>query len=84
MTRVLQFLQWQAGWWRSIGDTSNVATRSEMQREGLVGYANRQAALRDSLAAHFSQLWSAVPKIVMKAHASTAQTPSDVVDDSGS
>lgn len=85
MARVLQFFQWQAGWWRSIGDSwTQTARKSEMQREGLVGYAKRQAAMRDSLAAQFLQLWSTVPTLMAKARVDMAEPLSPLVEDPGS
>ncbi|KAF9461409.1 hypothetical protein BDZ94DRAFT_1221539 [Collybia nuda] len=80
MMRVLQFFQWQAGWWRSIGSTWNHATvKSDMRREGLIGYAKRQAAMRDSLSAHFVWLWSMVPRIMAKVQGDIAEGQADIM-----
>jgi hypothetical protein len=84
MNRVLQFFQWQASWWRSIGDTwTHAPITSEMRREGLIGYANRQAAMRESLTAHFRRLWSTAPTVIAKAQAEMAVPLSNAVDGSG-
>lgn len=80
MTRVLQFFQWQAGWWRSIGDTwTHTTMKTEMRREGLVGYAKRQVAMRDSLSAHFVRLWSSVPTIMLKAQGDIAKGQAEIM-----
>jgi hypothetical protein len=62
MRRVIEFLKWQAGWWRSRG-FGHVFAR-ELESEGFVAYAERQTRLRFAMLDHFEQLWSDVPFLV--------------------
>jgi hypothetical protein len=59
MRRVLAFLEWDAGVWRSRArDVGSVWIGiSEAQSEGLKGYALRQAWIRDRLRADFEFKW---------------------------
>lgn len=55
MRRVLAFLEWQAEWWvtqreRRIGLTPE-------QAEGVIAYAERQAALRLAMRSRFKSNW---------------------------
>lgn len=40
-----------------------------MRIEGLTAYAERQAALRASLRAHFAHLWEGIPALIAQAKA---------------
>lgn len=63
MRRVLEFLEWQAQWWRQKGGTlmhvSDPATRS-----GMIAYRERQATLREDLKARFKFLWKGSDALV--------------------
>ncbi|KAH7918389.1 hypothetical protein BV22DRAFT_1024674 [Leucogyrophana mollusca] len=53
--RILQFFNWQAEQW--VDRAQKVFPGDAIMKEGLIAYALRQAALRRSLAAHFTHLW---------------------------
>jgi hypothetical protein len=62
MRRVLQFLEWHAGWWedrRSLheGLTSELA-------EGMTAYASKQANIRRSIRKSFNHLWRASDEFI--------------------
>jgi hypothetical protein len=61
MHRILAFFLWEVGWWKgkAYGRASSM-TGEEL--EGAVAYAERQAAIRMQLHAHFSHLWRFVPQ----------------------
>ncbi|KAJ7253593.1 hypothetical protein C8J57DRAFT_1519322 [Mycena rebaudengoi] len=68
MRRIVQFLQWQAEWWRKrVGLRDDKI--DDIQREGDRAYAMRQAALKDALAASFLEKWKDLPVLVRKARA---------------
>ncbi|KAF8888032.1 hypothetical protein BD779DRAFT_1611372 [Infundibulicybe gibba] len=58
MRRVQRFLVWQEEFWITKGSVEGWGEMSTMRTEGLVAYANRQAALRCALNAHFSNIWA--------------------------
>jgi hypothetical protein len=64
MERVLRYLEWQEGWWHTKGLCMGWESLTKESAEGLHGYAERQAALRRSLQAHFTALWKDVPFFV--------------------
>ena len=55
MRRVIEFLRWRAKWW--IDRAYNHTINDKSTSEGLVSYANRQAALQLALAASFQSKW---------------------------
>jgi hypothetical protein len=61
MAHVLQYLEWQEGWWRARGLCLGWEGIPKANTEGLHAYAERQAALRRSLREHFTTLWKDVP-----------------------
>ncbi|KAJ6605141.1 hypothetical protein B0H10DRAFT_607302 [Mycena sp. CBHHK59/15] len=81
MRRVRQFLDWRAGWWRSL-----VGLRSAMQpdaalREGHAAYAGKQAGYMAGLSARFTKMWEDVPRFLEGAHATYATMCADDGDD---
>ncbi|KAG2144545.1 hypothetical protein DEU56DRAFT_883917 [Suillus clintonianus] len=62
MQRVLAFLAWEARQWDERA-TLRMVERSEYA-EGLIAYANRQAAIRRGLSASFSEMWRDVGALV--------------------
>lgn len=68
MLRVEAFLLWKARDWRAKG----AKTSSELSRtrtEGLIAYAERQAAFFDGLRLSFKELWKDVPAYVLRMEA---------------
>lgn len=62
MRRVIEFLKWQASWWKDCG-TAAVFVKPAHQ-EGLLAYTERQAHIRLAMIKCFQELWEAVPKMV--------------------
>jgi hypothetical protein len=64
MACVLRFFEWQEDWWQKKGQCEGWETLTPMRAEGLRGYAERQAALRQALHVNFSQMWQDIPRFV--------------------
>lgn len=62
MRRVIEFLKWQANWWKDRG-TAAIFVKPTHQ-EGVLAYAERQAHIRLAMVKHAQELWAAVPSIV--------------------
>jgi hypothetical protein len=62
MQRMLAFLAWEARQWDERA-TLRMVERLEFA-EGLIAYANRQAAIRRALSASFSGMWRNVGALV--------------------
>lgn len=62
MRRVLAYFDWHARVWIERGN--GWAEIDDEQREGLVAYAHRQAAIQQSLHDHAKHLWRYVPQYV--------------------
>ena len=58
MRRVLQYLTWEAAWWRAQGSRRQAITVELSQ--GLQAYSEKQACLREALAQKFARQWAAV------------------------
>jgi hypothetical protein len=58
MRRVVQFLDWQASWWREQAKT--LTHLSSVEQDGARAYASKQAALRDSLRKDCQTRWATV------------------------
>jgi hypothetical protein len=58
MRRVLTFLRWHAHWWedRRTVETVDVSLKPELA-EGILAYAAKQAAIRQSIHSSFNHLW---------------------------
>jgi hypothetical protein len=61
MRRVLQYLRWRAGWWRSLVGLRDALQPDTALREGHFAYACKQAAYMEGLAARFEATWKDVP-----------------------
>ena len=59
MRRVLEFLKWKYWAWLRKGDRQLVSSLTECpyQREGLCGYACRQAGIFSNIHNHFLGIW---------------------------
>lgn len=65
MIRVPNFLQWKSDDWKAKArKTSSELPR--MRAEGLIAYAERQAAFYSELRLHFKTLWADVPGHVLR------------------
>ncbi|KAG1777221.1 ZPR1 zinc-finger domain-containing protein [Suillus placidus] len=62
MRRVAEFLSWHATWWEEQAVRRTGLTAAE--REGVQGYARRQAAMRRAMRDRFLALWSVVPALL--------------------
>jgi hypothetical protein len=85
MRRVLAFLQWQANWWREQGNRRShapIALDSE-EAEGLLAYAERQAALRLLLHDRFKHMWRFVEDWVQLGEVDGLNGLDDVEEDDG-
>lgn len=68
MLRVEAFLLWKAQDWRTKGANTS-SELSRMRTEGLIAYAERQAAFFDGLRLSFKELWKDVPAHVLRMEA---------------
>ncbi|KAF8151299.1 hypothetical protein B0H34DRAFT_709445 [Crassisporium funariophilum] len=69
MERVLRFFKWQQESWRAKAEHwSQSAVGGTPRGEGLQAYAERQAALRGDLSAHFSKMWLPLKSYIEQAH----------------
>ncbi|KAJ6556339.1 hypothetical protein B0H19DRAFT_947312 [Mycena capillaripes] len=84
MRRVLQFLDWRTGWWRSlIGLRSTVQPEAGLQ-DGHKAYAEKQGAYMEGLAERFRGLWKDVGAFIALAREEYAtMQPDDDGADSG-
>ncbi|KAF7341809.1 CxC2 domain-containing protein [Mycena sanguinolenta] len=55
MRRILVFMGWRAGWWRGLAESRAVDGLG--MKEGFIAYAERQAAIQDSMKARFTHDW---------------------------
>ena len=62
MRRVIRFQEWRAAWWREQASVRNEADAALLS--GLVGYANKQAAICERLAAKCAFHW--LPELRLK------------------
>jgi hypothetical protein len=83
MRRVLQFLEWRAGWWRSLIGLREGLQPEAALREGHLAYAWKQAAYMDGLAARFRKTWKDVPDYLARARKDYAVLGPDDEDDAG-
>lgn len=67
MNRTLRFFVWKAADWRSKGIAPRTEPISVEYAEGLKAYAERQAALCESLCDSFKSQWQGVPDLVKSA-----------------
>ncbi|RXW13753.1 hypothetical protein EST38_g12102 [Candolleomyces aberdarensis] len=67
MDRTLRFFVWKAADWRSKGIAPRTKPISTEYAEGLKAYAERQAALCESLSNSFKSQWTGVPGLVKSA-----------------
>ncbi|KAF8069148.1 hypothetical protein FPV67DRAFT_1448949 [Lyophyllum atratum] len=80
MQRVLRFFKWQQEWWKAKGKYwSNSAAGSTPHGEGLLAYAEHQAAIREALSARFTMLWLPVPSYIQQARERIASAASGTV-----
>ena len=68
MAHVLQYLEWQEGWWCMRGLCLGWEGIPEANTEGLHAYAEHQVALQQLLQEHFTTLWKDVPFYICLAH----------------
>jgi hypothetical protein len=83
MRRVLAFFAWEVLWWREWA--RNVKARASSMSpellEGLVAYAERQAALRSEMRQHFSHLWRFVPDYISEGRSEVPEEKKQVEDE---
>ncbi|KAJ6545302.1 hypothetical protein B0H19DRAFT_1238233 [Mycena capillaripes] len=80
MRRVLQFLHWRAGWWRSlVGLRDHLEPRAPL-REGQAAYGLKQAGYMEDLADRFQTSWKDVPEFVEHARTLYATFSADDED----
>lgn len=67
MDRTLRFFVWKAADWRKKGAAASTGDTAGEYGEGLTAYAERQAALCESLHDAFSDQWNGVPSLIQSA-----------------
>ncbi|KAJ7798239.1 hypothetical protein B0H14DRAFT_3492715 [Mycena olivaceomarginata] len=82
MRRVKQFLDWHAGWWRSLVGLRS-SGQDEALREGHTVYAAKQAAYLDGMRDSFATMWRDIPTFLDGARATyntmkTDEPPADL------
>jgi len=81
MRRVLQFLDWKAGIWRTRAEpfevVKYVGSQHRSRAEALRAYALRQARIQEDLHSNFKSLWRVVPSLVISR---VGRDPSVVLD----
>jgi hypothetical protein len=82
MRRVKQFLDWRAGWWRSLVGL-RASGQDEALREGHTAYAAKQAAYLDGMRDSFATMWRDIPTFLDGARATyntmkTDEPPADL------
>jgi hypothetical protein len=85
MRRVLEFLRWQANWWREQGKRRSRAstTPNSEEAEGFLAYAELQAALRQLLCEQFEHTWRFVEEWVRLDEVGELSGLDDVEEDEG-
>jgi hypothetical protein len=70
MRRIAQFLAWSGSWWdqqKTLREDVDAALR-----EGLEGYASRQAARQRGLRARFLTMWAGLPAVIQTGRGAVA------------
>ncbi|KAK6981627.1 CxC2 domain-containing protein [Favolaschia claudopus] len=81
MRRVLEFLEWKAGWWIAlIGQREGVNTDA-VSNEGFTAYAQRQSRIQLDLRARFQANWRDVPAYIRMGRDSVSAIPEEEEDD---
>jgi hypothetical protein len=62
MRRVLEFLEWHAGWWEDRRSLHSVL-KPELA-EGMLAYSSKQASIRRSIGASFNSLWRSSDELI--------------------
>ncbi|KAF7349139.1 hypothetical protein MVEN_01436100 [Mycena venus] len=83
MRRVVQFLRWRAGWWRSLVGLCASMQLDAALREGHAAYAHKQAECMDKIADRFAEHWKDVPAFLQTAREHYASIWPDDEDDDG-
>ncbi|KAJ7093352.1 hypothetical protein B0H15DRAFT_947488 [Mycena belliarum] len=76
MRRILAFLSWRAGWWRSQVGRKGLLEGPQLQGE--TAYALRQAALQVELRARFLREWIDIPELIRRGRAGELVVERDV------
>jgi hypothetical protein len=62
MRRVLEFLEWHAGWWEDRRSLHSALTPE--LAEGMLAYSSKQASIRRSIGASFNSLWRSSDELI--------------------
>lgn len=84
MQRVLRFFTWQERDWKEKANLKNWHGISKGRAEGLVAYAERQAALRRRFHDHFKEMWTDAPRYVCYMKGFLEEQPTVATDESES
>ncbi|KAK6981487.1 CxC2 domain-containing protein [Favolaschia claudopus] len=81
MRRVLQFLEWKAGWWTGLVGQREAVVSDAVLNEGFTAYARRQSRTQLDLRARFQANWRDVPAYIQMGRDSVSAIPEEEDDD---
>ncbi|KAK7033729.1 hypothetical protein R3P38DRAFT_3498159 [Favolaschia claudopus] len=80
MRRVLQFLEWKAGWWTGLVGQREAVVSDAVLNEGFTAYARRQSRTQLDLRARFQANWRDVPAYIQMGRDSVSAIPEEEED----